>query len=234
LNATLHVFPTIACNGGCDHCAIVPGSGEKRLGRWTSPSEWAALIRPLRLDALYITGGEPMLYEGVHELVNAARCDVWLYTNGTVDVRLFLSRVLSPEKLRVRLSFHPTVGEGPALRTVRALQDARVRVSMHVVDTGPEAVAYVDRFRKMGVSLLVDPDFRLAMRREWNGPVRCSIPNVVVGPDALVYPCTSKMVRGVGAVGPLGGSRVRVGEWYRCEEPGACCPCDAAFMRTMA
>lgn len=232
MNANLHIFPTLDCNGGCDFCAITPGKGERsRLDfRYMPPERWAWILAARNPNTLYITGGEPLLYQGLAVIVNGVGCPVNLYTNGSGNLQGFLARVENTKRLRVRLSFHPHIGYKNTMRAIDTLNESAITYSVHMVKASDGVLTWVTRFQSVGITLNVDPDFR---REEvWCGPstVDCHIPNIVVGPDGMVYQCTSKMVRGVGALFSLEEDRpVSEKAVYRCEEPGACCACDTEF-----
>jgi len=233
MSRLLHIFPTLSCNGKCDFCAIVPGRGSVRTGTVIPPAAWVSSLVRQECDALYITGGEPMLYPGVEKIVNSVSCPVWFYTNGTVPMGEFLESVIFPERLSVRLSFHPHLGLEPLIGTYRLLRKKRVRVSVHMVDTGRHVEWWRNELRRLGIVAHMDPDFRKFPRAERRRDVRCSVPNVVVGPDGWIYPCTSKLVRGVDKVKRLSDGKFRMGSWYSCGEPDACAPCDQAFSRML-
>ena len=235
MSAPLHIFPTLECNGHCPFCAIRPkGLNDEvfRRDRHVGPERWAEYLSTRKPEALYITGGEPMLYKYLEVLVNAVSCPTWIYTNGTVKMGRFLLRVDNRKNLRVRLSFHPHLGFSTAVDAARALSEAGVEFSLHAVQTSPLVKTWVHRFAAMGFSLLLDPDFVKIPEWTGGGKVRCHLPNVIVGPDAMVYPCTSKMVRATGALYRLDDKRtITIDDEHECEEPAFCSACDLAFLK---
>lgn len=232
MNATLHVFPTLKCNSGCEYCAILPGRGQidRFDGRYTIPEKWAQVLSMRNPKALYLTGGEPMLFQGLDMLINAVKCPTWIYTNGSGDFVTLLLRVKRIDRLRFRLSFHPHLGFKRTLQIADTFREHNVGFSLHAVETTPQVKEWVKRFAVAGHSLALDPNFNALPWWSGQTEVVCNVPNVVVGPDAKVYPCTSKMVRGVEALFPLEEDR-RLSEkaYYDCREPDACCGCDRAF-----
>lgn len=170
------------------------------------------------------------MYRDLDVIVNAVQCPVWVYTNGVIDPTAFLIHVSRPGNLRIRLSFHPLLGFGATVGSAKKFMEAGVQVSIHAVETSPLMKTWVSRFRTMGMLLYLDPNFQNVPH--WNGSskVHCHLPNAVVGPDMLVYPCTSKLVRGVDPMFSL-DSCIKIDEniTYPCNEPLACCACDRAF-----
>ena len=237
MSPPLHIFPTLACNGDCPFCAIVPGKGEinHKDGRYLPPERWGWMLAKRSPSALYITGGEPMLYRGIEVVVNSVKCPVWLYTNGSVNLVPFLLRLRDIRRLHVRLSFHPGIGFKTALRAANVLREAGVQFGLHIVGTSIMSKAWVGRFKTFDHDLVIDPDFQQIQK--WNGGSRvmCNVPNISVGPDGKVHPCTSKLVRGVGGLFGIDEDKpVTTTAVYKCDEPDACCPCDLAFLKRIA
>lgn len=233
-NPALHIFPTLTCNGNCTFCAITPGVGQTVYTdeRRVSPERWARILAMRSPKALFITGGEPLLYPGLEMLVNAVRCPTWIYTNGTGELSALLKRIQDRSKLAVRLSFHPHLGFGTAMRAAEVLRVARVTFSLHAVEVSSSIGKWVDRFYEHGHTLHLDPNFQEVSPWAVGGSVSCNVPNIVVGPDARVYPCTSKLTRRIGAVCDLNSNiELSPDTVYKCDEPEACCACDRAFVK---
>ncbi len=98
---------TAACNLRCKYCYV---RGAKNA--LVSSKHWIKVLENLRqlgIVQLEFTGGEPLLYEGLSEIVQAADrmgFDTTIYTNGVLINRPFVELIKRNRSVNLKISFH--------------------------------------------------------------------------------------------------------------------------------
>lgn len=98
---------TTSCNLRCKYCYM---RGAKNF--LVTSRQWIKVLERLRqlgVVQLDITGGEPLLYEGLSEIVKAADgmgFDTKIYTNGVLIDRFFVDLIKSLRSVDISISFH--------------------------------------------------------------------------------------------------------------------------------
>lgn len=89
---SIYLNPTKYCNLACKHCWVSPPYSEKLSGESgeLTIDEMIAIVKEARglgMGGLKLTGGEPLLREGIERLLgfcSATGVTVWIETNGTL------------------------------------------------------------------------------------------------------------------------------------------------------
>lgn len=155
---------TVRCNYRCSYCPIVTnfnyaglyGKKDERTA-----AEWIAAFERLRKANVYISGGEPFLFDGLPELVNGLKQHniLGIVTNATVQTAVY-ERIA--RSIHLNISFHREfVTEDDFLAKVEALRKiGRFHLNVNLVATR-ENVPMIPRIEKLlgdhRVSLHVDP-----------------------------------------------------------------------------
>ena len=160
----LHILfcPTLRCNYHCSYCMQVKEGIPKdyKKSRELSVDQWEEAFSRLPPSRLLIAGGEPLLYEGLPDLLNriAARHSLLgMVSNGSTNVHL-LRQIRQPVTLNV--SFHREhTDEATFVQRIEELRQF-AKVSVYIVATGenlPLVRELRQRFEARGVPLHVDP-----------------------------------------------------------------------------
>lgn len=97
--SSLYLYIAGACNLACRHCWISPTFNPQGGGQFVSLAHVAKAVRegkPLGLNSVKLTGGEPLLHPQFRELItllHEAELDITIETNGTLiddDMATFL------------------------------------------------------------------------------------------------------------------------------------------------
>ena len=161
----LHVllWITFRCNYRCSYCPIVTKfSYEGVIGRREecSVDEWLEGLDKLPSANIYVSGGEPFLYNGLPELINRLPDKhriLGIVTNGTVKTEVY-RRLQKPVHLNI--SFHREfVDDKRFLRKLHELKED-FRLCVNIVAT-PENIPILRKVRDMlnhkNITLHVDP-----------------------------------------------------------------------------
>lgn len=234
-DGNLRLYPTLRCNLSCAYCVNEQVGPTVKDHPAVEPGRWIAAINRERRHVVF-TGGEPFLYPGLVEVINAVDPEfkVRVYTN----LCLPLDRHLAAIRRRVHffVSWHPQ----KAASRERFLANARALAAnplftcdMHAIDTEENRAgtlaADLAFFRDQGLTLKMDEDQRTfpgacaGVRRE----ALCAKRIYLVGPDGARYQCVSRLMRGDRPMenmldGPLGPD-LAAGP---CPDFGNCAPCD--------
>lgn len=165
------LWVTFRCNYRCSYCPVVTkfdfGSVYGRASE-RKPEEWIAAFDRLPKANVYISGGEPFLYDGLPELVNGLDKHniLGIVTNATVSTKVY-ERIT--KKIHMNVSLHREfVSEEKFLAKIEELrQVGRFHISVNLVSTR-ENMPLIAKVEKMlsdhNVSLhidqYVDPDMK--------------------------------------------------------------------------
>lgn len=156
-------WPTFRCNYECSYCtvrtkfaftSIFPKQSEKRV------EEWLVALEKLPSAMIYVSGGEPFLYEGLPELVNRLPKKhqlLGMVSNVSLPARVY-RKIERPFHLNA--SFHRQfVNEETFIARVKELQEF-LQVHVNIVAT-PENLPMISSIDKLmrahRISLHVDP-----------------------------------------------------------------------------
>lgn len=184
---TPRVYLTLRCNLRCWFCSNTLAAAKK----WPSRDEltadqWVKRLAELPEGDAAITGGEPTLHKGFLDIVRNTSKRLRVYSNFARDLAGF------PGGLNMdwRASCHALTPEDARawIVRVRAMHDLGYKITATTVHCPP---AVLDVLRPMGIA--VDPP---QMRPEpISGPVRCTLPRMLIAPDGRRYHCVTKLVR---------------------------------------
>jgi tetratricopeptide (TPR) repeat protein len=159
-----------SCNYGCSYC-----SAPTQLNRMedrdkqstsVSPQQWLDIWKKVYDDygtcRIRLSGGEPSIYRGFHEVVGGV--SQWhiiqLNTNLSFDVAKFAAKA-NPKMVRIDASFHPEFPKMEGfLEKLRVLREAGFRLIVSVVASPPfmeHLPAFKKRVQELGCSFLVHP-----------------------------------------------------------------------------
>ena len=98
---------TYACNYRCPYCERHAATAPRTVEEWLRA--WERISRRYGRCTIYMSGGEPSVYPGFHELVRALvrMHTVDICTNLSWEVERLVPEV-GPEHLRISATFHPT------------------------------------------------------------------------------------------------------------------------------
>lgn len=131
------IFPTWSCQLICDYCSI----RHSQIDRSVSPVPWQKWAKALpkvlpRNSIIDIAGGEPLLYDGIVDLLIALGANHlrWaLTTNAKATAQIErLCEDMPPGAVCINVSDH--IGNPEAHGNIAALRDAGYAVNVHRVD----------------------------------------------------------------------------------------------------
>ena len=230
----LRIYPTLACNLRCAWCVNDQVEGGRRWTGQVSPAQWAEAINREGRHVV-LTGGEPFLYPGLAELINAVdrRLQIRVYTNLGLELAEQIHSL--NREVRFYVSWHPRpeADRKMFLRNTEAILESPLRaLEVHAI----EAVEDRDRlgrdvefFQRQGLHVHLDEDQR-GFAGSRNTPARqafCRRRIYLLGPDGRRYQCVSKLMRRADPMenildGPLGQDLC----FTLCPDHGRCAPCD--------
>jgi len=183
---------TVRCQYRCSYCPIVTnfnyaGIYGKKDER--SPNEWIAAFNRLRKANVYISGGEPFLFEGLPELVNGLKRHniLGIVTNATAPTAVY-QRI--ERYVHLNISFHREfASEDDFLAKIDALRKiGRFHLNVNLVATR-ENVPMIPKIEKLfgdhRVSLHVDPYIDPNMEFQYT-PEEMAILSPYLSPDRRV------------------------------------------------
>jgi MoaA/NifB/PqqE/SkfB family radical SAM enzyme len=131
-------FMTFRCNYRCSYCNIVTNFDfGKVAGRATerAAEDWLRAIENLPPTLFYFAGGEPFLYAGLPDLINAfpvKHSIIGIVTNGTAKMDVY-RRI--KKRIGVNVSFHREfIEEEPFIKKLEELKEL-FNISVNVVAT---------------------------------------------------------------------------------------------------
>ncbi|MCJ7747935.1 MAG: radical SAM protein [Desulfobacterales bacterium] len=230
---TIHLYPTLRCNGGCSYCSNISPiqkgiySYQERLS-----GHWIKLIKELAEFDVYLTGGEVFLFHGIVDILSGIfdHLDrIIVYTNGVLISDEFI-RKIDPAKVMFRCSYHTCLGSiEEFMEKINILEKKGISFKIFMVDSSEEdALAMrIGFFRDKGYDIGVDYDQRRHLHKK--GRVKCFLPTKIVSPEGIVFHCVSRMIRHKEEEENLfEGQEIKDVESTLCDEPQACTPCDLA------
>jgi organic radical activating enzyme len=232
----VRAYLTLRCNLRCDFCVNNDVDGGRKLREYQllSPEQWIYIFNTLNRD-IVITGGEPLLYTGLDEVVSGVnpKLDITIYSNMMVPLKGDLTW-LQRKGLRMYLSYHPSYGDDTVfVENIRELEQYNVSFTIHAIDVvGREKLEKKCSERLAGLELpiVIDEDQRTLFEsssKKFRKRVKCERSIILVAPDGYRYQCVSRMVRRVAPfenllTEPFSGEHRVV----QCGDYGYCAPCD--------
>lgn len=233
----LRIYPTLECNLRCSYCVHSHNEQESKVHSYSNVSweQWAGFINEAGRNVI-ITGGEPFLYQGLIELINAVRPEikVKLYTNFSQPVEEFVSKCQRPVVFFA--SYHP--GAGPVEKFLATVEKVRsykqFRGTIHMVgwEKQLDALKKIRKeFQRKKWFVYIDQDqysLSSSCSMSFRQNVRCTRRIYLIAPDGNRYHCVSRMLRRKCALGNvfqegLGPAKVTI----ECPDYGFCNPCDS-------
>jgi radical SAM protein with 4Fe4S-binding SPASM domain len=141
---TVHLAITTRCNCSCPGCYVPRGERESEL----TVADWCDLIAQwveMRVFQLAVGGGEPLLYDGLFEVLTCARQHGLvpnLTTNGTLLDKEAVLHLEEAGVARVNVSWNSPGGDDrdrelAASRALRLLLDSTIQVGVNLLITPP-------------------------------------------------------------------------------------------------
>ena len=232
----VRAYLTLRCNLNCEFCVNTYVDGGLKLLDYQllSPAQWIRIFNSLGRD-IVITGGEPLLYPGLDEIILGVnpKLDITIYSNLMVPLKGDLSW-LRRKGLAMYLSYHPSYGDDNVfIENVRLLKQYKVPFTLHAIDVmGREKLEKMcaHRLRGEALHIIIDKDQRKLFEsssKKFKKRVNCQRSIILIAPDGYRYQCVSRMVR---RVAPLENLLTEsfTGECRTvdCGDYGYCAPCD--------
>lgn len=233
----VRAYLTLRCQLNCEFCVNTHVDGGIHLHEYPllSPVQWIRIFNSLGRD-IVITGGEPLLYPGLGEIVPGVdpELDITIYSNLMIPLKgdtAWLRR----KGLSLYVSYHPSYGDDTVfMENVRLLKQLSVPFTIHAIDVmGREKLEKMcaDRLAGCAVNIIIDKDQRKLFEssaKMFKKRVRCQRSIILIAPDGCRYQCVSRMVRRVKPLEnllkePLSAECRTV----VCGDYGYCAPCDA-------
>jgi MoaA/NifB/PqqE/SkfB family radical SAM enzyme len=232
----VRAYPTLKCNLNCEFCVNthVDGGIHLREYQLLSPAQWIYIFNTLGRE-IVITGGEPLLYHGLGEIILGVnpKLNITIYSNLMVPLKGDISW-LRRKGLAFYVSYHPSYGDDTVfIKNVRLLKQHQVSFTTHAIDVmGREKLKKMcaDRLAGCEPGIVIDKDQRKLFEsssKKFKKRVRCKRSIILIAPDGYRYQCVSRMVRRIGPFEnvlkePL-NSECRTVD---CADYGYCAPCD--------
>lgn len=230
----IRAYPTLACNLKCPHCVNqhVPdkAKGEQRLD-W---KQWATIFNREKRHVV-LTGGEPFLFPGLIDLVNAieSQMGVRIYSNFSLNVRDAIASLQRPCTFYVSWHAGQKVDREIFWNNLQAVKaNPLAAVEVHCINTleGNEQIQE-DRefFLSRGLEMPMDEDQRgfIGADPAQGEMAWCGRRIYLLSPEGVRYQCVSKIMRRDDPLenavkSPLGMDRLLT----LCDDWGRCAPCD--------
>ena len=117
-NKTLSIEVTTHCNSACSHCFVRAGMKKPSSLPLNVVKDIISEGHDLGYGKLHLTGGEPLLWEGLFEAIESAvdlgYQSIFLNTNGTLLTEEIASRLASYDGLKISVSLE---GKGTSARS---------------------------------------------------------------------------------------------------------------------
>ena len=123
----LSIFLTCRCNLCCDYCCnltFLRDRSKRPVCDELRPSEWIYRIEhfPIRLNEIFLTGGEPLLYKNIEVLM------MWIVKNTNVMLTIFSNLMIvepllfvNSRRLRIVTSIHDKTDQGLFQKNIERL-----------------------------------------------------------------------------------------------------------------
>lgn len=232
----VRAYLTLRCNLNCEFCVNTHVDGDLKLLDYQllSPAQWIRIFNWLGRD-IVITGGEPLLYPRLDEIILGVnpKLDITIYSNLMVPLKSNISW-LRRKGLAMYLSYHPSYGDDTVfIENVRLLKQYKVPFTIHAINVmGREKLEKMcaDRLREGAQHIIIDKDQRKLFEsssKKFKKRVRCQRCIILIAPDGYRYQCVSRMVRRVAQLENL-LTESFTGECRTvdCSDYGHCAPCD--------
>jgi hypothetical protein len=157
------LLPTLRCNYNCPYCVLKGGEFQKRYvaSGQIGWGEWAEALCALDPSIITISGGEPLLFPDIEDLIVALRRRhrVSLVTNLSQRIDRFVDMVKPP--LPVTVSFHPYCADVEEVsEKIRFLVRKGYSTGVNIV-AYPDIISKIPEWhehftRKVGVGFHID------------------------------------------------------------------------------
>jgi len=228
------ILITLRCNFKCSYCL------NWRINKKEKDSDfWLQAIDRIETELpITLSGGEPSLHKAFFPLLINLDKKFDLLTNLSFDVDYFIKNVSvdrfqnNKDYASIRVSFHPGFSEKiNIIQRVKKLIDAGFRVGLYVVETDDNKEA-IDRLKKIDwLDLQVKPYLTPETKTEINKDKLCSISELLVGPDGMVYKCHRDLYKGEYPIGSLLEIDNVTYSFRHCINANECHPCDTKIKR---
>jgi len=200
---------------------------------------WLEAIDKIETDLpITLSGGEPSIHKAFFPLLMNLNKKFDILTNLSFDVDYFIENV-SVDRFQndkgyapIRVSFHPGFSEKiNVIERLRKLMDAGFRAGLYVVETD-ENKSIIEDLRKIDwVDLQVKPYLEHEIKTESEKECRCSISELLVGPDGNVYKCHRDLYKSENRLGELLNMPFIFHSYRNCRNANECHPCDTKEKR---
>jgi molybdenum cofactor biosynthesis enzyme MoaA len=228
------ILITLRCNFKCSYCLNWKmNKEEKDVDFWLNAIDRIETDLPITLS-----GGEPSIHKAFFPLLINLNKKFDVLTNLTFDVNYFIENVpvdrFQNDKgyAPIRVSYHPGFSEKiNVIEKIRKLMDAGHRVGLYVVETDDNKPV-IDSLKKIDwLDVQVKPYLKHEMKIEEEKKCRCSISELLVGPDGNVYKCHRDLYKDENPIGEL----IRMNHIFYnkrdCNNADECHPCDIKVKR---
>ncbi len=228
------IYLTLRCNLNCLYCSNGIFYDKSEMGYSNLKYDtWIEIISSLKSKTIILSGGEPSLYAGLSNIINAVNKHFLIFTNLPNNFGKFLSDLNKP--VSVYASIH-NINDGlefkkNVLSNIRMLETSKncLYYSVHIVDfeNNRKIISdYVDYFQQYGIPITVNRNQfvnNISCTGKFKKAVKCHYKHFYIGPDGNRYICVSKLVRnvkdGIMSYGTTLPEMI-------CDEYGWCSPCD--------
>ena len=228
------VLLTLRCNFKCSYCLNWRMNRAEKFDTY-----WLEAIDKIETDLpITLSGGEPSIHGAFFPLLINLNKKFDILTNLSFDLDYFIENV-SVDRFQndkgyapIRVSFHPGFSEKiNVIERVRKLMDAGFRVGLYVVETD-ENKFVIERLRKIDwIDLQVKPYLEHEIKTESEKVCKCSISELLVGPDGNVYKCHRDLYKGENRLGELLKMPFIFHSYRYCYNANECHPCDTKEKR---
>jgi len=241
------VFLTLRCNLNCAYC--INHHGDFNLSQEMSAKDWVAGLSRIttRPDLpISIQGGEPTIYSGFYQVVNALyyqqRKHLDLLTNGMFDLRDFCGQVPTPAFKRgakyasIRFSYHSKMSPIALATKVWELQNRGYEVGIWGLDNNPQLNKPMKHlceclnldFREK--EFLSDKDgtykYPNALDRKKKLHVWCKTSELLIGPSGHIFRCHADLYANRDWIRHILDENTPTFTFRECVNYGFCNPCD--------
>ena len=234
VDTAIRISPAMECNYQCNYC-----SNGLTIPRYTrcDITSWIQGIRRIpadRFDVVSVSGGEPLLYTDLVELLNTAseRWPTRVYTNLSLDPTSILRDLSRPVDWRVSVHYPCDVKKLIHHLDLLSISGKKRDLTVVMVEGTPALVEYGDLVRAAGFAPVLDEN-QWGVNEKTQGrqpfPVDCTNRIWLFGPDGRRYPCVRHLMAKQHA-GPtlweMDWTQAKVDVTTRCNQFGTCLACD--------
>ena len=247
------VFLTFRCNFGCSYCINHHRTLKKR--KEMTVDQWIKGLNRLivnkdRMVPITLQGGEPTVYKGFYDLVDALNPDFYLdlLTNLSFDEEAFMRRI-APQRLRrdvpyasIRASYHHEMSNPEELFSKAArMQDKGYSVGIFAVEHPENNFSPIrEQAAAMGLDFRTKEflgTYKNKLYGHYKYPdavagrvtktVQCRTTELLIAPDGYIHRCHSDLYSGINPVAHLLDDPLDIAFPFReCRRYGLCNPCD--------